>query len=795
MVKIQFFPLDISYKVIENRASIFIFGRTLEGKRVVVVDNTFKPYFYISFKEGSDIDVVREKLESMRGTENNLFFSIIKTFLEKKFFNGIEKDFIRVIVNQPMSIPIIKEKLAVMDEIDDIFETDISFIRKYIIEKGLIPYSLYSAEGNETLFRGRVDIAIEASVFKQESTEFPTLRVLSLLVNTKALGRDETESEPICSIAVQCQNFKSLLFLEAEKGRIGILIEHSELFLSEGDLLRRFFDLVNHLKPDIICGYDSDTFDLAKILSRAKHHNIRFDVSLDVSEPINYHGNIQSVKLTGISHIDLKKSSMGLFREFLSIDSKHIRRLNDTVEKSFNSLGDTKNPLLVVESLYYMGLIYLSYLFEISKIIKLPLFDISRISQNQFVEWYIINQAKELNHVLPNRSKEEDVTQDTQTIQNPIFVKGIYDLVLSLDIKWVFLSVLSTYNISEETKNCSCCKDIAVKVPGYEGLWFCRKKEGFIPKLIGETLSRKQRIREILRSREDENLKIRHDVLEVLLGSFKRHIYSKGSRWRLSEEIQYAKTLTNTHLNKLVDLVEKNEFRAIFSDANTILISGINKNKDDFNSLFNKILLELTVNFEISQKSFFKKAILISSKGEFTSKPRYALLDMSSNIMLYGFESQRSNYSNIAKSTQEEVLRVILIENNITKALKFLNDTVMKIKRKEILAEDFIFSITLQKDIGQYNQVTPHIAAAQRLKSQGKEVYPGLLVSFVIVSGNEPLRERVRLPTECQDCIFDAEYYINRQVIPSVEQIFSVFHIPKELLLETKDQKKLGSFF
>ena len=51
------------------------------------------------------------------------------------------------------------------------------------------------------------------------------------------------------------------------------------------------------------------------------------------------------------------------------------------------------------------------------------------------------------------------------------------------------------------------------------------------------------------------------------------------------------------------------------------------------------------------------------------------------------------------------------------------------------------------------------------------------------------------LPDEIDDDEYDADYYINHQVVPAVERIFDVFGYKKEELLETKDQTKLEGFF
>ena len=42
---------------------------------------------------------------------------------------------------------------------------------------------------------------------------------------------------------------------------------------------------------------------------------------------------------------------------------------------------------------------------------------------------------------------------------------------------------------------------------------------------------------------------------------------------------------------------------------------------------------------------------------------------------------------------------------------------------------------------------------------------------------------------------YDAEYYINNQIVPSVDRLLAVFGVDPATLAESKSQSKLESFF
>ena len=109
--------------------------------------------------------------------------------------------------------------------------------------------------------------------------------------------------------------------------------------------------------------------------------------------------------------------------------------------------------------------------------------------------------------------------------------------------------------------------------------------------------------------------------------------------------------------------------------------------------------------------------------------------------------------------------------------------------------EDVTIFTQLQKPIEDYESIGPHVAAAKRLKEKGFEVRPGTLIQYVICTEGEKIRDKARLPDECKQGDYDADYYVNNQIIPAVEKIFEVLGYSKEELQASVDQKKLDRFF
>ena len=81
------------------------------------------------------------------------------------------------------------------------------------------------------------------------------------------------------------------------------------------------------------------------------------------------------------------------------------------------------------------------------------------------------------------------------------------------------------------------------------------------------------------------------------------------------------------------------------------------------------------------------------------------------------------------------------------------------------------------------------------MKAKGQDILPGMKIRYVVVSGREKIRERAKIPEEITQKDYDAEYYINNQVVPAVETILEVFGYEGEEIAQSHQQSKLGSYF
>src|SRR3989338_256988 len=300
--KIRFFPVELTYRIENDRAVIHIFGRTEKNEQTCVIDDNFEPYFYVVPKKGKD---VQEKLEKIRVEREKEISAVTRTETIQKKFLGRDVEAIKVYTRLPRDVPIIRETIKDLDIIESANEYDIQFRIRYLIDKNITPLTLTEAEGDFVSQRSRVPVfkAVNIKQYSDDSLEKP--RVLAFDIETyspagKVIAPDKN---PIIMLSFYGENFEKVITWK----RFKTSLPYIEFVDSEAELLDAFKNVINHYKPDILAGYFSDEFDMPYIRTRADKYKIKLDIGLDYSELKVKHGKAVVSDITGITHLDLFK--------------------------------------------------------------------------------------------------------------------------------------------------------------------------------------------------------------------------------------------------------------------------------------------------------------------------------------------------------------------------------------------------------------------------------------------------------------------------------------------------------
>ena len=268
-----------------------------------------------------------------------------------------------------------------------------------------------------------------------------------------------------------------------------------------------------------------------------------------------------------------------------------------------------------------------------------------------------------------------------------------------------------------------------------------------------------------------------------------------GARWYSKECAASITAYGRFYILRSIEKAKK-DFEVVFSDTDSVAIALGNKTKQDALNFMKEINESLPPFMELELENFYDRGLFVMKKNELQgAKKKYALLDEDNNLKIRGFEAIRRNWSYLAKEVQLKVLEIILKDNSIEEAVDYVKNIINDLRKKSIPLERAIIRTQLRKEIRHYESIGPHVKVAKNMMANGIDIGIGTVIRYVVTEGKGIIRDRAKLPEECNEKEYDAEYYINNQIIPAVKMIFESVGYSEGILTESNEQSKLNKFF
>ena len=259
--------------------------------------------------------------------------------------------------------------------------------------------------------------------------------------------------------------------------------------------------------------------------------------------------------------------------------------------------------------------------------------------------------------------------------------------------------------------------------------------------------------------------------------------------------------LGRMHIQNTIGMAEKVGFHVLYSDTDSIFILLQDKPKDSAIKFMDGVNKSLPGNMELEFEGFYPRGVFVGKKGEERgAKKKYAMLGEDGRIKIRGFELVRRDWSQIAKETQRTVLEAILKDGSKEKAVKIVRDAVERLKSGKVPLEELAITTQLNKAPGKYEIKSPELAAAEKAAKRGVPIEKGSVIQYVITKGGRatsksaPISERAEAVEFVKEGDYDADYYINNQVLPSVMKILKELGYSEYDLKIGGKQKSLLSF-
>ncbi len=815
----EFIPLDYHPFDFQEKNFIQIFGRDQNGKKICIIDSC-DIFFWAILKENlneEEIGSLIEKIKNIKFEEKEIKIENIE--IKKKNFLGKEVNALKIYTSNYKNLQKISERID-SKLIQKKRGYDLGLITHYIIEKKIEPLQWYKIKGevlnNSSEFGGidnslNVTFVIHLESFKKIIEKKFNPKILAYDIETDALEIGKGE---ILMISLYGEKFQKVITWKKQKTNK----KYVEFVKDEGELLEKFSEHISKQNPDFLVGYNSDLFDLPYLKERAKKLKVQLSLGVDFSEPKLSGGMNPSGRIKGIVHVDLLKFIRTTYSQYMQSETLSLNE----VSKEF--LGENKKDFKIIHSSkltkedwekYYeynlqdsklaLNLFkkFWPDLFEFSKIIKEPAFEISRNGLSKQIEGYILHNLEKYNEIPERKPSQEEITERRNygSVEGAFVYEpkpGIYENIVMFDFTSMHTSIIITHNISKENltkekKNSHPSPEI--EIGGKKNIFYFKKDKSFFPELLREIFEKRKQYKEEYKKNPDRITLARSNAFKLLSASAHGYIAFFGARYNSREASSSILAFVRKYNKEIISKIKNAGYNVIYGDTDSVAFERGQGSKKDIMDLLEKLNKELPGVMHLELEDFFKRGIWVTTRsGKTGAKKKYALIDENNRLKIRGFETVRRDWCKLSRETQDKVLRLILEEGNEKKALEYTKKIIEKIKKRNVKKEDLIIKTQLKKEISEYKSISPHVIAAKKMKERQIPISEGGLIEYYISDEKGKLvREKVKLPDEKGN--YDIDYYLEKQIIPSVENIFHIFNINSEELIKGQKQEDLKKWF
>ncbi|ODS39591.1 MAG: hypothetical protein A7316_05040 [Candidatus Altiarchaeales archaeon WOR_SM1_86-2] len=778
--------LDADYITRDDKAVVRLFYKDSGKGRYVEEITDFEPYFYMipEDRDRGGVDALKERL---------MHEKVVR--IEEKEMTDLNKKItaLKVIAKHPKYVPELRE--LNVPGLKEVREADIPFAHRYLINSGLIP---------------------------MENAEDVGLRIAAVDIETyNAHGEPKAERDPAVVISyADSQGMERVWTFTKDDFDNKLFKKNKEEFVilkNESEIIKALIETVKTRHIDLIVSYNGDNFDFPYLRTRCEKLGIKLALGVDDSEvKLERRGMNLGARVRGRPHVDLFPVCRRVFNlprytlEYVyeaifgekkeDVDAMKIHKYWESYKENPEdfemllsySLSDAVSTLRIAHTL-------LPLQYELSRIVRQPVYEASRAGSGQMVEHLLIENAYRTNILVPNKPPDREVRmRERQTYVGAYVVdpvKGIHENIVLFDFRSLYPSVIISYNIDPGTLDCDCCADSDFKKLDIKN-HFCKKKKGFIPEILGCLIKRRIEIKGKLKNETNierkKLLDVKQQAVKLLANSFYGYTGFPRARWYCRECASATTALGRRYIHMAVSEAESFGFRVVYGDTDSIFITQVNepdkeKIKSNAQKFLKKINSALPEEMELEFEGFYPRGI-------FVTKKRYALMDEETNLTVKGLETRRRDWANVAKVTQQKVLNTILLDNDPEKAAEIVKGVVDDIREGNVEMDDLVINTRLTRKIGEYVSIGPHVMAAKRAQKMGMDVDEGDIIPYIITRKGGSISDKARVANFVEPGDYDANYYIDNQVIPAVMRVFEALNIGKDELKGLGRQMTLGGF-
>ena len=770
------FILQASYRVIESRPVVHLFGVLENGQSFLVRDSREAPYFYV---RAQDADVPELRNLSVQSTE-------------RTNFSG--EPVSRVTVRVPQEAPLVRDALHRAGV--ETYEADVRFAVRYLIDRGIRGACLIDGEANPG--QG-VALCFDNPVLSPAEFD-PDLRVLSFDIET------DPNSARLLAISVYGCGADEVYIVDPKRRTMP---QRAIGFEREADVLRHFTARVRELDPDVLTGWNVIDFDLTFLQEAAERLGVQFSLgrssgAMRLRAAEGYFGS-GSANIPGrlvLDGIDLIRGAFIRYDDY-SLDAVARTVLGegkavqgDVTDRVDEILAGYHNDLvsfaeyartdarLVLQILEKLDLLTLAV--ERSRLTGMtPDRVAASIASFDFLYLAELYQRQLVAPSVRSADSRVHVAQAGGHVLDS--VPGMHINVWVFDFKSLYPSIIRTFNIDPVgIDSQSSDGELAdIDLPG--GARF-QRAEGILPGILDELFTRRQQA-------QAEGDQITSQAIKILMNSFYGVLGTPACRFY---DPRIANAITGQGRYLLLwseDWFKQRGYQVLYGDTDSLFVSAGELAGTAAVQQAQKLAAELThelaahiqnrwqlsSRMELEFEKLYEQLMLPYIRNtKIGARKRYVgrVYDAEPDALDFvGMEVVRRDWTELAKNIQRTLYQRLFAEEPV---VDYIRDTVQALRAGE-LDDQLVYRRGLRRGLDDYVRNTPpHVVAARKSATPAARIVRYKMTQ----AGPEPL-DNLHSP-------LDYTHYLDKQVLPVAQPILQALGI--EFAQAIGDDRQIGLF-
>jgi DNA polymerase-2 len=416
-------------------------------------------------------------------------------------------------------------------------------------------------------------------------------------------------------------------------------------------------------------------------------------------------------------------------------------------------------------------------LFELARLSKIPIQRVARVSTGTCISAMQLDVAIRENYLIPYRKHQAEEFKTAEELliidkggltYQPVL--GIHENVAELDFASMYPTIMTQFNLSPETLNCTCCPD-APRIPETR-YRICQKRLGLIPKTLTMVLGK--RVYYKRQKKYDLDLVKRgiadrkQCALKWLLVTCFGYLGYKNARFGKIEAHESTTAMGREMLLKAKEYIEDRDFQLIHALTDSLWIHKPGTSAGDYEQLARDLSEALTI--PISFEGTFRWINFVPSRQN-PEKPvpnRYFGVYENRELKLRGIEARRSDSPRFIQRVQKQMLAVLQecktveeCRQQIPSVLNLLATALDQLSSGQVAFEELVVNRRLSQDPLTYEKANISAIASQQLLSRGIQLAPGERIQLVYLNARSRIpAEKVRAYSLLDDnCSYDVNKY------------------------------------